>query len=116
KARPREGNFVFPGGRKGVPISNMAMAQVLKRMGQLDITVHGFRSTFRDWAAERTSYPNHVVEMVLAHVVGNKVEAAYRRGDLFAKRARLMADWAKYCLAKPVDAVASNVMPIRMSR
>lgn len=88
------------------------MAEVLKRMGRLDITVHGFRSTFRDWAAEQTSYPNHVVEMALAHVVGNKVEAAYRRGDLFAKRARLMADWAKYCLTKPVETAASNVTPI----
>lgn len=113
KALPREGEFVFPGGRKGVPISNMAMAEVLKRMGRLDITVHGFRSTFRDWAAERTAYPNHVVEMALAHVVGNKVEAAYRRGDLFAKRARLMADWAKYCMTRPIDAAASNVMSIR---
>jgi integrase len=113
KALPREGDFVFPGARKGVPISNMAMAEVLKRMGRLDITVHGFRSTFRDWAAERTSYPNHVVEMALAHVVGNKVEAAYRRGDLFAKRARLMAEWAKYCMTRPVDTTASNVMPIR---
>jgi integrase len=112
KALPREGDFVFPGARKGVPISSMAMAEVLKRMGRLDITVHGFRSTFRDWAAERTNYPNHVVEMALAHAVGDKVEAAYRRGDLFAKRARLMSDWAKYCLAKPVDTAASNVVPI----
>ena len=112
KALPRESNFVFPGGRKGVPISNMAMAQLLKRMERLDITVHGFRSAFRDWAAERTSYPNHVVEMALAHVVGNKVEAAYRRGDLFAKRARLMADWAKHCMTRPVDTAASNVTPI----
>ena len=64
---------------------NMAMAAVLKRMGRDDITVHGFRSAFRDWAAERTNYPNHVVEMALAHAVGDKVEAAYRRGDLFAQ-------------------------------
>ncbi|WOH82149.1 integrase arm-type DNA-binding domain-containing protein [Bradyrhizobium sp. BEA-2-5] len=113
KALPREGDFVFPGGRKGVPISNMAMAELLKRMDRLDITVHGFRSTFRDWAAERTGYPNHVVEMALAHVVGNKVEAAYRRGDLFAKRARLMADWAKYCTAKPIVTTASNVTSMR---
>ena len=112
RALPCEADFVFPGGRKGVPISNMAMAEVLKRMGRLGITVHGFRSTFRDWAAERTSYPNHVVEMALAHVVGNKVEAAYRRGDLFAKRARLMADWAKYCVTSPMDTTASNVTPI----
>ncbi|MBR1286636.1 integrase arm-type DNA-binding domain-containing protein [Bradyrhizobium sp. AUGA SZCCT0177] len=109
---PRKGDFVFPGGREGIPISNMAMAEVLKRMGRLDITVHGFRSTFRDWAAERTSYPNHVVEMALAHVIGNKVEAAYRRGDLFAKRARLMADWARYCAAKPTDA-ATGITPLR---
>ena len=61
------------------------------------VTVHGFRSNFRDWAAERTNYPNHVVEMALAHAVGDKVEAAYRRGDLFEKRRRLMEDWAQYC-------------------
>jgi integrase len=90
----------------------MAMAEVLKRMNRFDITVHGFRSTFRDWAAERTGYPNHVVEMALAHVIGNKVEAAYRRGDLFAKRARLMADWAQYCTAKLVETAAGNVTPI----
>ena len=74
----------------------MAMSATLRRMEQDDITVHGMRSVFRDWAAERTNYPNHVVEMALAHVVGDKVEAAYRRGDLFAKRVRLMADWAKF--------------------
>ena len=110
KTLPREGGFVFPGGRKGVPISNMAMAEVLKRMGRLDITVHGFRSAFRDWAAERTAYPNHIVEMALAHVIGNKVEAAYRRGDLFAKRARLMADWAKYCTSPKHS---GDVVPMR---
>ena len=65
---------------------NMAMTTVLRRMGRGDITVHGFRSTFRDWAAERTGFPNHVVEMALAHAIADKVEAAYRRGDLFAKR------------------------------
>ena len=67
----------------GAGLSNMAMTAVLRRMGRGDITVHGFRSTFRDWAAERTNYPNHVVEMALAHAIGDKVEAAYRRGDLF---------------------------------
>jgi integrase len=112
KKLPRESDFVFPGSSQGISISNMAMAQLLKRMGRLDITVHGFRSTFRDWAAEHTNYPNHVVEMALAHVIGDKVEAAYRRGDLFAKRARLMTDWAKYCMTKPIDA-ANNVMPMR---
>jgi integrase len=112
KALPREGDSVFPGGRKGAAISNMAMAELLKRMGRLDITVHGFRSTFRDWAAERTNCPNHIVEMALAHAVGDKVEAAYRRGDLFAKRARLMADWAKYCTTRRADP-AGNVTPLR---
>jgi integrase len=115
KALPREGDYVFPGGRAGAAISNMAMAQLLKRMDRLDITVHGFRSTFRDWAAEQTNYPNHVVEMALAHVIGDKVEAAYRRGDLFVKRARLMTDWAKYCVTKPIDA-ANNVMPLRRAQ
>src|SRR5262245_48046225 len=88
--------YIFPGLRKGHPLSDMAMTQVLRRMGR-DVTVHGFRSTFRDWAAERTSYPNHVVEMALAHVIGDKVEAAYRRGHLFEKRVRLMAEWDRCC-------------------
>jgi integrase len=114
KALPREGDFVFPGSRKGVAISNMAMAEVLKRMGRIDITVHGFRSTFRDWAAERTSYANHIVEMALAHVIGNKVEAAYRRGDLFVKRARLMADWARFCVTESAGAI-KNVTLLRAS-
>lgn len=109
---PREAEFVFPGGRKGVPISNMAMLTLLRRMGRRDITIHGFRSSFRDWAAERTAYPNHVVEMALAHVVGNKVEAAYRRGDLLDKRRRLMNEWARYCGSSPAGAGA-NVTPLR---
>jgi integrase len=65
-------------------------------MARGDVTVHGFRSTFRDWAAERTNFPSEVVEMALAHAVGDKAEAAYRRGDLFDKRRRLMAVWATY--------------------
>ncbi len=109
---PREtGNaFVFIGPRKGGGLSNMAMAAVLGRMDCTDITVHGFRSTFRDWAAERTNYPNHVVEMALAHTVGDKVEAAYRRGDLFDKRRRLMAEWAKYCGTKPAHAATDGTV------
>jgi integrase len=75
----------------------MAMLKLLERMGRADLTVHGFRSTFRDWAAERTNFPNEVVEMALAHVVENKAEAAYRRGDLFDKRRRLMEAWAEFC-------------------
>lgn len=86
--------LLFPG-TKGQPLSDMSLTAVLKRMNRKDITVHGFRSTFRDWASETTSYPNEVVEMALAHAIGNAVEAAYRRGDLFKKRQGLMADWAK---------------------
>jgi integrase len=87
-------DFVFSGTRG--PLSNMAFLAILKRMKRADITPHGFRSTFRDWAAETTAYPSDVVEMALAHTVANKVEAAYRRGDLFEKRRSMMADWATY--------------------
>jgi integrase len=66
-------------------------------MGRVDLTAHGFRSTFRDWAAERTNFPREVVEMALAHTIENKVEAAYRRGDLFQKRRQLMEVWARFC-------------------
>jgi integrase len=104
------GEYLLPG-RGGQPLSNMAMLKTLERMGHSDVTVHGFRSTFRDWAADMTSYPNHVVEMALAHAIGDKVEAAYRRGDLFVKRRRLMDDWAKYC-GQPV-ARSANVVAIR---
>ena len=73
----------------------MALSAVLRRMG-VEAVPHGFRSTFRDWVAEQTDYPNEVAEMALAHAVGNKVEAAYRRGDLFEKRKQLMQDWANF--------------------
>jgi integrase len=106
-----EGPHVFPGQRPAKPISNMAMAMVLRRMGRSDITVHGFRSTFRDWAAERTNFPNEVVEMALAHAVEDKVEAAYRRGDLLDKRRRLMDAWGEYC-NHPASPTAA-IVPIR---
>ena len=80
----------------GGRLSDMTISAVLRRM-EVDAVPHGFRSTFRDWAAERTAYPNEVAEMALAHAVGNKVEAAYRRGDLFEKRLAMMDDWAKFC-------------------
>jgi integrase len=114
KELPTEKNnpFVFIGPKAGGGLSNMGMASVLGRMGRKSITVHGMRSTFRDWAAETTSYPNFVVEMALAHTVSDAVEAAYRRGDLFTKRTKLMADWARYCTTKPVN-TANNVTPIR---
>ena len=87
---------VFPGG-KGSALSEEAIRGVLRRIQRSDITVHGFRSTFRDWAAETTTYQREVVEAALAHAVGDKTEAAYRRGDLFEKRRRLMDDWARFC-------------------
>lgn len=109
---PREAGepdgFVFIGAGTGRPLSNMAMLAVLKRMGRGDLTAHGFRSTFRDWAAETTSTPNHVVEMALAHAIPGGVEAAYRRGDLFAKRRKVMTDWGRYC-EKPASGGASVV-------
>ena len=103
--------YVFPGGRRNKPLSENAMLAVLKRMGRAGLTVHGFRSTFRDWAAERTNYPREVCEMALAHTVGDKVEAAYRRGDLFEKRKRLMADWSKFCATVP-KADTQNVVTL----
>lgn len=90
--------YVFPGGKRGRPLSNMAMLTTLRRMGRDDLTVHGFRSTFKDWASDQTVFPNEVSEAALAHVIGDKVEAAYRRGDLFNKRARLMKAWASHCM------------------
>lgn len=107
----KQGEYVFSGARYGKPLSNMALLMVLRRMNQEDVT-HGFRSSFSDWAAETTAYPREVVEMALAHAVSNKVEAAYRRGDLFAKRQRLMEDWAKYC-ATPRKAAGDKVVGIR---
>ncbi len=89
--------LVFPGDRQGKPLCENALLAVLERMGRSDLTVHGFRSSFRDWAAEYTNYPREVAEQALAHSIGDKVEAAYRRGDLFNKRQRLMEDWANYC-------------------
>jgi integrase len=89
--------FLFPGRSAGESLSNMAMLTVLRRMGRGDLTVHGFRSTFRDWAAERTKFQKEAIEMALAHTVADKVEAAYRRGDLFEKRKKLMDAWAEYC-------------------
>jgi len=97
KALPRLAgtNLVFPAPRGG-QLSDMTLTAVLRRM-KVEAVPHGFRSTFRDWVAETTSYPNHVAEMALAHTIGNKVEAAYRRDDLFPKRVLMMEEWAKFC-------------------
>ena len=99
-----DSGLVFHGHRPGRPMSDMTLTAVLRRMGRGEFTQHGFRSTFSDWAAETTSYPTEVREMALAHAVGDKVEAAYRRGDLFEKRTALMADWAAF-LARPAAKV-----------
>ena len=103
----REGDFVFPGQKAGAPLSIMALEMVLRRMKLDDVTVHGFRSSFRDWAAECTNFPNEVCEAALAHVIENKAEAAYRRGDLFDKRRKLMENWATYCGSKKLTASTS---------
>ena len=87
--------YVFPGAIVGKPLSNMAFLQFLRR-NKIDITAHGFRSSFRDWASETTSFPREVAEMALAHTVANKVEAAYRRGDLLEKRRELMDAWEAF--------------------
>ncbi len=96
--KTRSSDYVFPGQKYGRPLSNMAMLSLLKRqLGRPDLTVHGFRSTFRDWCAETTNFPREVAEAALAHVLTDKTEAAYQRGDLFEKRRALMEAWARHC-------------------
>jgi len=110
------GDIVFPGMKAGQPLSNMAMLNVIGRMNgggphyvdpkqnNAEVTPHGFRSSFRDWAAEQTSFPHDIVEMVLAHTIDSKVEAAYRRGDMLEKRRKVMDAWAAYCTKVQTDA------------
>lgn len=102
------GPFVFPGRRPEQPLSNMAFLMVLRRLKRDDIVVHGFRSSFRDWAAERTNFPRTVCEAALAHVVKDKTEAAYFRSDLLDQRRDLMNTWSAYATSKP-----AAVVPIR---
>jgi len=106
------GALVFPGARRGKPLSNMAFKALYLRMGRPTLTTHGFRSTFRDWAGEATPHPRDVCEAALAHAVGDAVEQAYRRGDALEKRRALMNDWAGYCLG----AEPANVVPMRRAR
>jgi integrase len=108
---PRIGGYVFPGQRKDKPISDTSVRNVLRDMGyqREDATPHGFRSCFTDWAAETTGVQNHVAEMALAHIISNKVEAAYRRGDLLEKRRPLMDAWADFCNRPPV----AKIVPMR---
>lgn len=106
---PKSCDLLFPN-NKGEKLSDMTLTAVLRRMGRSDITAHGFRSTFRDWCSESTKHSHDVVEMALAHAIGDKVEAAYRRGDLFNKRRLLMRDWGKFSGNSRLDA---TVVPIK---
>jgi integrase len=98
----RSSDFVFPG-QSGGAMSTSALPQFLRVIGRTDFTTHGFRSAFRDWAGESTAYPREVVEMALAHRIGNATEQAYARGDLFQKRRQLMAAWGRYCTAPVIE-------------
>jgi integrase len=113
--RHADDGFVFPGGKPGKPLSNMAFLMLLRRMDRGDLTAHGFRSSFRDWAAERTNFPPEVAEMALAHTVSDKTVAAYNRSDLFERRRRLMQQWATFCTTPPAQERQSNIAPIRQT-
>jgi integrase len=105
----KAGHFVFAGQARNKPLSNMAMEMVLRRMKIEDATVHGFRSSFRDWAGNVSNFPRELIETALAHVIGDKAEQAYRRIDALEKRRKLMEAWAIYCEQKPKN----NVVAIR---
>jgi integrase len=107
----RSGEFVFPGRKAGRPLGNMSMATLLRRLRIEDATMHGFRSSFRDWVGNETHFPREVAEAALAHVVGDAAEQAYRRGDALEKRRQLMKAWAAYCEGK-----AKAVVPRRSPR
>lgn len=113
KAESKEIEFIFPGGKKDTPLSNMACLALLKRMGRSDLTVHGFRSSFRDWAGESTAHPREVIEHAMSHQLKDKAEAAYQRGSLLERRRVLMADWAQYC-AQP--AAPGVVVPLQSAK
>jgi integrase len=110
----RKGDYAFPGLKAEKPLSVTALSGLMDRDGRSRVTVHGFRSSFRDWAAEQTNFPREVAEAALAHVLADKVEAAYRRSDLFEKRRQLMQAWARFC-ATPKTA-GSKVVPMRRKR
>jgi integrase len=110
----RQGVLVFPGARKERPLSHEAMLRVLRSMKRDNLTVHGFRASFRDWASELTRFPREVCEMALAHAIENKAEASYRRGDLFQKRRQLMTAWARYCSTPAIT--AGEVVALTVAR
>jgi integrase len=103
RLRHADDGFIFPGAKPEKPLSNMAFLMLLRRMSRDDLTAHGFRSSFRDWAAERTNFPAEVAEMALAHSVSDKTVAAYNRSDLFERRRRLMQQWATFCTTPPQE-------------
>jgi len=111
----RHSDYIFPGSRQGYAMGKNQPGKLMKKlMGDAEMTVHGFRSSFRDWAAERTNFPREVAEMALAHAIPSAVEAAYRRGDLFDKRRKLMDAWAAYCAKVEMD--AGNVVALARAR
>jgi integrase len=109
----RNGDFVFADQNTSKPLSATALSKLLRRMKIENATVHGFRSAFRDWAAECTNFSNEACEAALAHTVENKVEAAYRRGDLFDKRRKLMDAWAGYCSSIRTAGSVEKVVNLR---
>ena len=111
----RQSEFIFPGIKHNKPLSNMSLLQLLERMGYPNLTVHGFRSSFRDWVSEQTHFPSELAEAALAHAISSKTEAAYRRGDLFEKRRALMQAWACTC-EEPIGTTADNVLSLRAAR
>lgn len=115
QALPRDetSDYIFPGMRVGRPLSQMAMLEQLRGM-RSSVVVHGFRSSFRDWAAEQTAYANELVEMALAHLVSDKTEAAYRRGDMVDRRRRLMEEWSDYCARRHGN--SGNVVAMRANQ
>lgn len=108
--------YVFPSPKGNVPLSNVVMLALLRRMDRRDITVHGFRSSFRDWAAEQTNFPREVAEAALAHAIQSRVEAAYRRSDLFEKRRLLMDKWARYCDQPQAEVKILELSPVKKAR
>ena len=112
QAECRQGDLVFPGKAAGRPLGTNALLQVMQRLGRADVTPHGFRSTFRDWVSESTHFASEIAEMALAHKIPNRVEAAYRRGDLLAKRRQVMNAWAKFCTT---PASIGAVIPLQRS-
>jgi integrase len=113
KAEYRQNDYLFPGRRRGNPIHDRALRDLLKAMGHAGVNVHGFCSSFRDWAVERTSFPAEIAEMALAHRVGLAVEQAYRRSDQFEKRRHLAQAWARYITQPPTDGA---VVPLRAGK